>query len=53
MDKQTFLDYEAARQSGEFNMIMDAHLVMQQYGISKEDYWYIIKNYSELAKKYL
>lgn len=53
MDKLTFLSYEEARQSGEFNMIMDAHLVMRSYGITMEDYWYIIKNYSELAKKYL
>lgn len=53
MDKSTFLSYEEARQSGEFNMIMDAHRVMSIYGISKDDYWYIIKNYTELAKKYL
>jgi len=53
MDKLTFLSYEEARQSGEFNMIMDAHRVMQQFGITREDYWYIIEHYSELAKKYL
>ena len=53
MDELTFLSFEEARQSGEFNMIMDAHLVMEQFGMAKEDYWYIIKNYSELAKKYL
>lgn len=53
MDKLTFLSYEEARKSGEFNMIIDAHTVMEQFGISKEDYWYIIKHYSELAKKYL
>ena len=53
MDKTTFLSYEEARQSGKFNMIMEAKTVMNLYGISSEDYWYIIKNYSELAKKYL
>ena len=53
VDKTTFLSYEEARQSGEFNMIMDAHQVMTEYGIPREDYWEIIKNYSELAKKYL
>lgn len=51
--KETFLAYEEARQSGEFNMVMDAWQVQKEYGISKEDYWYIINNYSELAKKYL
>jgi len=53
MDKLTFLSYEEARQSGEFNMIMDAYLVMQEFGITKEDYWYIIEYYEQLAKKYL
>ena len=53
MDKTTFLSYEEARQSGEFNMIMDAHQVQKEYGITSEDYWYIVKNYTELAKKYL
>ena len=53
MDKLIFLSYEEARQSGEFNMIMDAHLVMREFGIAKEDYWYIIKHYEQLAKKYL
>ena len=51
--KNSFLAYEEARQSGEFNMIMDAHQVMFEFGIPKEDYWYIISHYSELAKKYL
>jgi len=53
VDKTTFLSYEKARQSGAFNMIMDAHQVMTIYGISQKDYWEIIKNYSELAKMYL
>ena len=53
MDKLTFLSYEEARQSGEFNMITDAHLVMRKLGIAKEDYWYIIKHYEQLVKKYL
>lgn len=53
MDKITFLSYEEARQSGEFNMIMDAHKVQKEYGITSKDYWYIVKNYTELAKKYL
>lgn len=53
MDKLTFLAYEEARQSGEFNMIMDAHSVMAQYGISSDDYWDIIKNYSKYANQFL
>ena len=53
MLRQNFLKYEEARQSGEFNMIIDAHLVMREFGFAKEDYWYIIKHYEQLAKKYL
>lgn len=53
VSKEDFLSYEEARQSGEFNMVMDAHEVMRQYGIEKDVYWEIIRNYSELAKMYL
>lgn len=53
MNKETFLNFEEARSSGKFNMIMDAKQVMSIYGISKEDYIYIITNYPSLAKKYL
>ena len=48
-----FLSYEKARLSGEFNMIMDAYKVMSEYSIDKDTYWDIIRNYSELSKKYL
>ena len=51
--KDVFLRYEDARQSGNYNMITDARQVMLMYNIDKEDYFYIIKNYSELSKKYL
>lgn len=51
--KGAFLRYEDARQSGDYNMITDARQVMLMYNIDKEDYFYIIKNYSELSKKYL
>lgn len=53
MNKETFLNYEEARKSGNFNMIMDAQSVMKIYNIPSNDYWYIIEHYSELAKKYL
>jgi len=51
--KLDFLSYEEARQSGEFNMIMDAHNVMAEYGIENDIYWDIIKNYSKYSKMYL
>ena len=53
VSKTDFLSYEKARLSGEFNMIMNAHKVMSEYSIDKDTYWDIIRNYSELSKKYL
>lgn len=51
--KTDFLSYEEARQSGVYNMIMDAHQVMADYGIDKQIYWDIIKNYSKYYKMYI
>lgn len=51
--RNSFLKYEEARQSGEYNMIMDSSKVMYEYGINFHDYFYIIHNYNELSKKYL
>ena len=53
MLKQDFLNYEEARQSGKYNMVMDMNRVIVEYGISFKNYIYILNNYSELAKKYL
>lgn len=51
--KNSFLKYEKARQSGEYNMIMDSSKVMYEYGINFHDYYYIIHNYDKLAKLYI
>ena len=51
--RNSFLKYEEARQSGEYNMIMDSSKVMYEYGINFHDYCYIIHNYDELVKIYL
>ena len=45
--KNDFMSYEEARLSGEYNMIMDAHQVMKDYGIDQNTYWDIIKNYDK------
>jgi len=50
--KLDFLSYEEARKSGEFNMVMDAHQVMSIYGIEKNTYWEIIRNYNKYYNKY-
>lgn len=51
--RNSFLKYEEARQSGNYNMIMDSSKVMYEYGINFHDYYYIIHNYNTLAKTYL
>lgn len=51
--KDTFLNYYEAQQSGQFNMIMDANLVMSIWHIEKEDYLDIIKNYNKYYKQFI
>ena len=51
--KEDFLNYEKARLSGEYNMAIDVHQVMHDYGISKNDYWDIIRNYDIYYKKWI
>lgn len=50
--KETFMKYYTAQMSGEYNMIMDAAKVMEEYNISKDDYLKIIKNYMVYFTKY-
>ena len=51
--KETFMKYYTAQMSGEYNMIMDAAKVMEEYNISKEDYLKIIKKYMVYFTKYI
>lgn len=48
----TFLKYESARNSGQYNMITDACNVMNDYEIDSSDYWYIVENYKILKEQY-
>ena len=51
--KKQFLDYEHIRESGQFNMIMDANIVMQLINLTKNEYFDIITNYSNYSNQYL
>ena len=53
MLRQDFLKYEEVRKSGKYNMVMDMNKVLAKYGISFNNYIYILINYSELSNKYL
>lgn len=51
--KEDFLSYYEAQMSGEFNMVMDAHRVMSIYGIEKDTYWEIIRNYRKYYDEFI
>ena len=51
--KEDFLSYYEAQMSGEFNMVMDAHRVMSIYGIEKDTYWEIIRNYGKYYNEFI
>ena len=51
--KETFMKYYTAQMSGEYNMIMDAAKVMEDYNISKDDYLKIITKYMVYYTKFI
>lgn len=51
-EENLFKIYEDVRASGEYNMIMDMNTVLEETGMNKDDYLWVIDNYSELKKKY-
>ena len=51
--KETFMKYYTAQMSGEYNMIMDAAKVMEEYNISKDDYLKIITKYMVYYIKFI
>ena len=50
-DKEKFVAYERVRRSGVTNMF-DTITVSALSGLSKEDIIYVMKNYTELNRKY-
>ena len=51
--KEEFLRYEQVRKGGQYNMIMNAYEAMQDANLTRDQYFYIIKNYTQLANKFL
>lgn len=51
--KKEFLRYEQVRRNGQYNMIMDAREAMQAANLTKDKYFYIIENYTQLANRFL
>lgn len=52
-DRAKFFKYLRVQESGKYNMIMDANAAAQEAELSLDDYFYVIKNYSELRKRYI
>ena len=50
--KDKFMSYEKVKLSGVTNMFMVSQ-VMNLSGLTKEECFFIMKNYSKLAKQYL
>ena len=48
-----FLRYEEVRKSGYYNMITEANKAMDYANLNEDDYWDIIKNYSEYKEMFL
>lgn len=53
INKERFLRYEKVRLSGKYNMITDANNARVKAGLTLEEYFEIIKNYSTYRKKYM
>ncbi len=49
--KDKFLRYEKVRLSGKYNMLTESEQARKEAQLSREDYLYIIMNYSDLKIK--
>jgi len=51
IQKNNFNKYEKVRKSGKYNMITEAHLAAIEAGLSREDYMFTMKNYTQLKNQ--
>ena len=51
--KEKFLAYYRVQMDGKYNMIMEATLAMKDAGLTKEEYFNIIKNYKKYYNEYV
>jgi len=51
--KEKFLSYYRVQMGGRYNMIMDATSAMKDAGLTKEEYFNIIKNYGKYYNEYV
>jgi len=46
---QHFKAYRKVQESGRYNMMADANAAMQDAGLTRDEYMFVIRNYSSLA----
>lgn len=51
--KEKFLAYYQVQKSGKYNMIMEATPAMKDAGLTREEYFNIIKNYGKYYNEYV
>lgn len=51
--KEDFLRYVKVQTEGRYNMIMDANEAMLAAGLSSNQYWDIIRNYSTYYNEFI
>lgn len=51
--KEKFLAYYKVQMGGRYNMIMEATSAMTEAGLTKEEYFEIIKNYDKYYNAYV
>jgi len=51
--KEMFDAFERVRSEGKYNMVMNAQDAAEDADLSMDDYWTIIKNYTELREKFV
>ena len=51
--KEKFLAYYRVQMSGQYNMIIEATSAMKNAGLTRDEYFDIIKNYEDYYCKYL
>ena len=51
--REQFLAYRRVQESGRYNMVMEWREAASASGLTKDQYFAVINNYSELYKQYI
>lgn len=51
VSQQLLASYEKVRQSGRYNMITESGYAMRAAGLTREEYFFVIENYTKLRSE--